>query len=74
MVVWLLCPQKTISSKNTLQGASYVNIYYLLLHTNKIPEKDREFCINLTPMAVTAGITGASLFVLAMDNTFLKHK
>jgi len=55
-----------------LGGASYVNIFYRLLHDN-IPERDRELCINLVAMATTAGITLASLFTLVVDATFLKH-
>jgi hypothetical protein len=55
-------------------GASYVNIFYQLLHTPRLPEKDREFSINLAAMSVTAGITLSSIFILVVDNTFLKDK
>jgi battenin len=57
-----------------LGGAAYVNIFYQLLHTPRIPEKDREFCINITALANNLGITLACVFILAADNTFLKHK
>ena len=38
-----------------LGGASYVNIFYLLLHDNKYPEKDRELCINIAAVFITFG-------------------
>jgi hypothetical protein len=38
-----------------LGGASYVNIFYLLLHEDKYPEEDREFCINITSLFITGG-------------------
>ncbi|KAL6061670.1 Batten's disease protein Cln3 [Balamuthia mandrillaris] len=55
-----------------LGGAMYVNTFYLLLNDPKIPEQDKELCVNWTALAQTAGITSASLFTLFMDNTFLK--
>ena len=55
-------------------GAAYVNIYYLLLQSKTYPEKDRELCVNLTGLWVTAGITCSCIFILMMDNTFLAHK
>jgi len=55
-----------------LGGASYVNVFYLLLHDKAIPDKDREVCINLAAFAITAGITSSSIFTLVMENTFLK--
>eukprot|EP01090_Pellita_catalonica_P011180 TRINITY_DN22712_c0_g1_i1.p1 TRINITY_DN22712_c0_g1~~TRINITY_DN22712_c0_g1_i1.p1 ORF type:complete len:275 (-),score=32.52 TRINITY_DN22712_c0_g1_i1:167-949(-) len=57
-----------------LGGAMYVNVFYLLLHDSKIPEADRELCVNLTALAITVGITIAALFILMMDNTFFKDK
>jgi len=54
-----------------LGGASYVNIFYLILHDNTINEKDKELCVNIVAFASTFGITFASLFVLLMDATFL---
>ena len=38
-----------------LGGASYVNIFYLLLHDDQYPEKDRELCINITALFITFG-------------------
>ena len=57
-----------------LGGASYVNIFYLFLHTRRIPDKDREFCINLGAISAIIGITFACLYILLMDNTYLADK
>ncbi|KAN0023595.1 hypothetical protein ACTFIV_007982 [Dictyostelium citrinum] len=54
-----------------LGGASYVNIFYLILHDKKIPNEDRELCINYAALLVTVGITLAACFILLMDHTFL---
>jgi len=54
-----------------LGGASYVNVFYLLLHDNSIQETDKELCINIAAFSITIGITTAALFTLLMDNTFL---
>jgi len=54
-----------------LGGASYVNVFYLLLHDQSIQEHDKELCINIAAFAITTGITAAALFTLLMDNTFL---
>jgi len=56
-----------------LGGASYVNAFYLILHDKKIPNEDRELCINYAALLVTVGITSASCFILIMDHTFLNH-
>ena len=57
-----------------LGGASYVNVFYLLLKDPAIPEQDREFTIQIAAVfGPTLGITLSSLSVLAMDNTFLLH-
>jgi len=45
-----------------LGGASYVNIFYLLLHDDKYPEEDRELCINITALFITFGIVGGTVF------------
>ena len=39
-----------------LGGASYVNIFYLLLHDNKYPSEDRELCINIVGLSITLGM------------------
>ncbi|GAM25239.1 hypothetical protein SAMD00019534_084140, partial [Acytostelium subglobosum LB1] len=55
-----------------LGGASYVNVFYLILHDKRIPNEDREVCINYAALLVTLGITLASVFILVMDHTFMK--
>ncbi|KAM9994699.1 hypothetical protein ACTFIY_000897 [Dictyostelium cf. discoideum] len=54
-----------------LGGASYVNVFYLILHQKNIPNEDRELCINYAALLVTVGITLAACFILVMDYTFL---
>jgi len=54
-----------------LGGASYVNVFYLILHDPKIPDEDKELCVNITAFLVTMGITLSSVFIIFMDYTFL---
>ncbi|KAN0037859.1 hypothetical protein ACTA71_000030 [Dictyostelium dimigraforme] len=54
-----------------LGGASYVNVFYLILHDKKIPDEDRSLCVNYAALLVTIGITLAACFILIMDYTFL---
>ncbi|XP_048727981.2 battenin-like [Ostrea edulis] len=55
-----------------LGGASYVNIFYLLLHEEKYPEEDREFCINITSLFITGGIILGTGLETALFNSVLK--
>jgi len=57
-----------------LGGGSYVNIFYLVLNDPKIDSLDRELCVNITAIFINVGITLSSVFILVMDNTFLKHQ
>lgn len=57
-----------------LGGGSYVNIFYLVLNDPLIDKSDRELCVNITAIFVNVGITLSSMFILVMDNTFLKHQ
>jgi len=57
-----------------LGGASYVNIFYLVLNDPLIDPLDRELCVNITAIFINVGITLSSAFILVMDNTFLKHQ
>ena len=45
-------------------GAMYVNVFALINDDSNIPERDREFCINVVALAVNLGIVGASIFDL----------
>lgn len=56
-----------------LGGASYVNIFYLLLHDTKYSDKDRELCINITALFITFGIIGGTVLETILFNTALKN-
>lgn len=55
-----------------LGGASYVNVYYLILNDRVMNKKDRELAVNMTAIGVTLGITLASLCILGLNFTFLR--
>ncbi|XP_076471720.1 battenin-like [Babylonia areolata] len=55
-----------------LGGASYVNIFYMLLHDPVYPDRDREFCINVTAMFITLGIVLGTGLETALFTTLLK--
>ncbi|XP_013403314.1 battenin-like [Lingula anatina] len=83
MVVWLLdvhfkvIPEYLLPAYmiyvGLLGGASYVNIFYLLLHDGKYPDEDREICINIAGLFVTLGITSATGLETALFETILKE-
>mgnify|MGYP006892817790 CR=1 FL=1 len=49
-------------------GASYVNIFYLLLHSESIAAEDKERCVNIAALAQTSGIALACIFDLIIQN------
>lgn len=53
-----------------LGGASYVNIFYLLLHEEKYPEEDREFCINITSLFITGGKKKNIIFIKSLSDLY----
>ncbi|CAG5121414.1 unnamed protein product [Candidula unifasciata] len=55
-----------------LGGASYVNIFYLILHEGDFPAEDRELCVNLTGIFITTGIVLGSGFQTLLSITVLK--
>lgn len=57
-----------------LGGASYVNIFYNLLHDPEYPEEDRELIVNMAAIMINMGIILASVFSLVMVQTFLQGK
>eukprot|EP01137_Pigoraptor_chileana_P016611 Opistho-2@73630 len=67
--VWILFP--LMIYVGLLGGASYVNVFYLLLNKEDIPQKDRELCINLSAIAINFGITFGCAYILLQDNTYL---
>lgn len=70
--LWLLFG--SMVSVGLLGGASYVNVFHVLLKNPNIPEIDREYTIQLAAVfGPTLGITLASLSILLIDNTFLAN-
>ncbi|XP_033752569.1 battenin-like [Pecten maximus] len=55
-----------------LGGASYVNIFYRLLHDDTYPDKDRELCINIVAIFITLGIVLGTVAETILFNTVLK--
>ncbi|XP_005106996.1 battenin [Aplysia californica] len=55
-----------------LGGASYVNIFYSLLHDDVYPKEDRELCVNLTGLFITLGIVLGTGLETAIFTTLLK--
>ncbi|KAL8563205.1 hypothetical protein ACOMHN_029964 [Nucella lapillus] len=56
-----------------LGGASYVNIFYMMLHDEVYPARDRELCINITAMFITLGIVIGTGVETALFTTLLKN-
>lgn len=56
-----------------LGGSSYVNVFYLVLHDDKVPVKDREYCVNISAFANTFGITASSIVIIILDVTLWKR-
>lgn len=55
-----------------LGGASYVNIFYSLLHDDVYPDEDRELCVNITCLFITLGIIMGTGLETAVFTTLLK--
>ncbi|XP_052064252.1 battenin-like [Mytilus californianus] len=56
-----------------LGGASYVNIFYLLLNEDKYPNNDRELCINIAALFITVGIVSGTAVETLLFQTALKN-
>ncbi|XP_071120015.1 battenin-like [Mytilus edulis] len=56
-----------------LGGASYVNIFYLLLNDDKYPTNDRELCINIAALFITVGIVSGTAVETLLFQTALKN-
>jgi battenin len=52
-----------------LGGASYVNVFYLILHNDTLTPNDREFCVNIAALANTVGISVAAMLILLLRYT-----
>jgi hypothetical protein len=53
-------------------GASFVNIIYLVLKTDKLPQNYKETASNLNILFLNIGSVTASTFSLILDNTMIK--
>lgn len=49
-----------------------MSIYFLLLHEDKYPEEDREFCINIVSLFITGGIVLGTALETVLFNTVLE--
>ncbi|KAH9500453.1 G1/S-specific cyclin cln3 [Bulinus truncatus] len=54
-----------------LGGASYVNIFYTLLHDDQFPKEDRELCVNITGLFINFGIVLGTGLETALFTTIL---
>ena len=50
-------------------GASYVNVFYLLLKDPAIAEEKRELAVNITSIIYSLGVLLASVTVIVLDET-----
>lgn len=54
-------------------GCSYVNVMYLILEDPAITKNEKELAVNLCTVTNDTGILISAIYVLLMDNTFLKN-
>eukprot|EP00300_Choanocystis_sp_HF-7_P029898 c3797_g1_i1.p1 GENE.c3797_g1_i1~~c3797_g1_i1.p1 ORF type:complete len:340 (+),score=71.72 c3797_g1_i1:265-1284(+) len=54
-----------------LGGTSYVNTFYLINTSTRIPDPDRKLTIYIAAVFISVGICLAAAFVLIMDATFM---
>ena len=55
-----------------LGGASYVNVFYILLNHPDVPDQDKEIVINITALFINLGIVLAAAINLILYATLLK--
>ena len=48
-------------------GASYVNVFYLVLHNSAVPPRDRELSTNIAALSNTFGITMAAVAIIVLE-------
>ncbi|KAK3756838.1 hypothetical protein RRG08_048884 [Elysia crispata] len=56
-----------------LGGASYVNIFYSLIHDEEFAQEDRELCVNLVGLFINLGIVAGTGLETVLFTTILKH-
>ena len=55
-------------------GASYVNIFYLLLKDKKIDDNARELAVNVVQIVYSLGVLFASFAVIGLEKTIYADK
>jgi hypothetical protein len=66
--VWLQFPLMVYVG--LLGGASYVNIFYLLLHDPKITQRDKELAVNITGASISTSPFVSVLVLLSEEQRF----
>lgn len=56
-----------------LGGCSYVNVMYLILEDPFISRNEKELSVNMCTVTNDIGVLISAIYVLLMDNTFLKN-
>jgi len=65
-IIWALFAHMLFTG--LMGGASYVNVFYLVLMNKEIPDKDRELATNVAALSNTFGITMAAVVILILEN------
>lgn len=53
-------------------GCSYVNVMYLIIHSNRLKKNQKELSVMLCSIFNDFGILSASIFALILSNTLFK--
>lgn len=64
-IIWVLFLHMVFTG--LMGGASYVNVFYLVLHDDTVPKKDRELATNIAALSNTFGITSAAITILLLE-------
>jgi hypothetical protein len=54
-------------------GTSYINVLYLILHTDRLPQQYKETALNFSLVCNNGGAMLAAAFGLLLDNTMIKE-
>ena len=64
-LIWVLFLHMVFTG--LMGGASYVNVFYLVLHNRTVPPRDRELATNIAALSNTFGITMAAVAILILE-------
>ena len=64
-IIWVLFLHMVFTG--LMGGASYVNVFYLVLHNKTVPARDRELATNIAALSNTFGITMAAVTILLLE-------